>query len=121
VIRGQRHHAARAEAADRASLDFASGITFGFLGGILGGMAAMSGPLVFIFLLTKGLRGKAFTKKVSLYLVVSSAGLLVILLTTSLQFHWFDVSVWLRPCPLCSACTSDNNCAIELHLRHSWC
>src|SRR5262245_64195766 len=55
------------------------GITFGFFGGILGGIAAMSGPLVFIFLLAKGLRGKAFTKEASLFLVVSS-GLLAILL-----------------------------------------
>ena len=35
------------------------GITFGFFGGILGGIAAMPGPLVFIYLLAKGLRGKA--------------------------------------------------------------
>ncbi|MGA7073852.1 sulfite exporter TauE/SafE family protein [Bradyrhizobium sp.] len=69
-----------------------TGITFGFFGGILGGIAAMPGPLVFIFLLAKGLRGKAFTKEASLYLVVS-AGLLAILLTTSRQFSWLDVSV----------------------------
>src|SRR5215472_16027866 len=47
-----------------------TGVTFGFFGGILGGVAAMAGPLVFIFLLAKGLRGKAFTKEASLYLVV---------------------------------------------------
>ena len=58
------------------------GITFGFFGGILGGVAAMPGPLIFIFLLAKGLRGKAFTKEASLYLVVS-AGLLAVLLTAS--------------------------------------
>jgi uncharacterized membrane protein YfcA len=69
-----------------------TGITFGFFGGILGGIAAMPGPLVFIFLLAKGLRGKAFTKEASLYLVVS-AGLLAILLTASRQFSWLDVSV----------------------------
>jgi uncharacterized membrane protein YfcA len=34
-----------------------TGITFGFFGGILGGIAAMAGPLVFIFLLAKGLSG----------------------------------------------------------------
>lgn len=28
-----------------------AGITFGFFGGVLGGIAAMAGPLVFIFLL----------------------------------------------------------------------
>src|SRR6266576_466042 len=60
-----------------------AGIAFGFFGGILGGIAAMSGPLVFIFLLAKGLRGKAFTKEASLYLVVSSVGLLAILLASS--------------------------------------
>src|SRR5579872_694782 len=50
-----------------------AGIAFGFFGGILGGLAAMSGPLVFIFLLAKGLRGQAFTKEASLFLVISSA------------------------------------------------
>ncbi|HET7849179.1 MAG TPA: TSUP family transporter, partial [Pseudolabrys sp.] len=69
-----------------------AGLTFGFFGGILGGIAAMAGPLVFIFLLAKGLRGKAFTKEASLYLVVS-AGLLAVLLTASRQFNWLDVSV----------------------------
>jgi uncharacterized protein len=69
-----------------------TGITFGFFGGVLGGVAAMSGPLVFIFLLAKGLRGKAFTKEASMYLVVSSI-LLAILLTASRQFSWLDVSV----------------------------
>src|ERR1700730_16232135 len=69
-----------------------AGITFGFFGGILGGIAAMSGLLVFIFLLAKGLRGKAFTKEASLYLVIS-AGLMAILLTVSRQFNWLDVSV----------------------------
>src|SRR4051812_4989060 len=38
-------------------------------------IAAMSGPLVFIFLLTKELSGKRFTKEAALYLIVS-AGLL---------------------------------------------
>lgn len=69
-----------------------TGFVFGFFGGILGGIAAMAGPLVFIFLLAKGLRGKAFTKEASLYLVVS-AGLLAILLTASHQFSWLDVLV----------------------------
>jgi uncharacterized membrane protein YfcA len=49
-------------------------------------------PLVFIFLLAKGLRGKAFTKEASLYLVVS-AGLLAVLLTASREFSWLDVWV----------------------------
>jgi uncharacterized membrane protein YfcA len=67
-------------------------IMSGFFGGILGGIAAMPGPLVFIFLLAKGLRGQAFTKEASLYLVVS-AGLLAIFLTASRQFSWLDVSI----------------------------
>jgi uncharacterized membrane protein YfcA len=69
-----------------------TGITFGFLGGILGGIAAMSGPLVFIFLLAKGLRGQAFTKEASLFLVVSSV-LLAIFLTASREFSWLDVLI----------------------------
>lgn len=69
-----------------------AGIGFGFFGGILGGIAAMAGPLVFIFLLAKGLRGKAFTKEASLFLVVS-AGVMAILLTASGPFNWLDVSV----------------------------
>jgi uncharacterized protein len=69
-----------------------AGITSGFFGGILGGVVAMPGPLVFIFLLTKGLRGRAFTKEASLYLVVS-AGLLAILLTASREFSWLDIWV----------------------------
>jgi hypothetical protein len=44
-------------------------------------IAAMPAPLVFKFLLAKGLHGKAFTKEASLYLVLS-AGLLAILLLT---------------------------------------
>src|SRR6202023_636513 len=67
-----------------------TGMTFGFFGGILGAIAAMPGPLVFVFLLAKGLRGKAYTKEPSLYLVVS-AGLLAVLLTASRQFNWLDV------------------------------
>lgn len=69
-----------------------AGIACGFFGGLLGGVAAMAGPLVFIFLLAKGLRGKAFTKEASLYLVVS-AGLLAIFLSASHEFSWLDVSV----------------------------
>src|SRR2546430_10573819 len=69
-----------------------TGITFGFFGGILGGIAAMSGPLVFLFMLAKGLRGKAFTKEASLYLVVS-VGLLAIFLTACRPFSWVVVSI----------------------------
>jgi uncharacterized membrane protein YfcA len=76
----------------RSRLVLPAGIAFGFFGGILGGIAAMAGPLVFIFLLAKGLHGKAFTKEASLYLVVS-AGLLAIFLTASRQFSWLDVLV----------------------------
>ena len=48
------------------------GLGAGFCGGLLGGVAALSGPLVFIFLLAKGLRGRMFTKEASMFLVVSS-------------------------------------------------
>jgi uncharacterized protein len=76
----------------RPRLVLPAGIAFGFFGGILGGIAAMAGPLVFIFMLAKGLRGQAFTKEASLYLVVSS-GLLAIFLTASDAFSWLDVGV----------------------------
>ncbi len=69
-----------------------AGILFGFFGGILGGVAAMSGPIVFIFLLAKGLRGRAFTKEASLFLVVSS-GFLAFLLVASRQFTVTDISI----------------------------
>jgi len=51
------------------------GFLSGFSGGVLGALAAMPGPLVFTFLLAKGLRGRSFTKEASMFLVVS-AGLL---------------------------------------------
>src|SRR6202795_2766793 len=56
----------------QARLVLPTGITFGFFGGILGAIAAMPGPLVFIFLLAKGLRGKAFTMEAPRYLAVSA-------------------------------------------------
>jgi hypothetical protein len=75
-------------------------------------IAAMPGPLVFIFLLAKGLRGRAFKKEASLYLVVS-AGLLAILLTAAASSVGltFQSRRW-RCCQSYSACTSDNICAI---------
>src|SRR5438552_10273875 len=36
------------------------GLLSGFSGGVLGGLAAMPGPLVFTYLLAKGLRGRTF-------------------------------------------------------------
>jgi uncharacterized membrane protein YfcA len=68
------------------------GIGAGFCGGLLGGIAALSGPLVFIFLLAKGLSGRAFTKEASMFLVISSL-LLTSALTSSRQFDWRDVLV----------------------------
>jgi uncharacterized membrane protein YfcA len=76
----------------RPRLVVPTGVAFGFFGGILGGIAAMSGPLVFIFLLAKGLRSQAFTKEASLYLVVSAGGLAV-LLAASRAFSGLDVAV----------------------------
>jgi len=68
------------------------GLGAGFCGGLLGGIAALSGPLVFIFLLAKGLSGKEFTKEASMFLVVSSI-LLASALTSSRQFDWHDVLI----------------------------
>jgi uncharacterized membrane protein YfcA len=68
------------------------GLGAGFCGGLLGGIAALSGPLVFIFLLAKGLRGRAFTKEASTFLVVSSV-LLASALTSSFRFDWGDVLI----------------------------
>ncbi len=68
------------------------GLGAGFCGGLLGGIAALSGPLVFIFLLAKGLNGKAFTKEASMFLLVSSV-VLASALTSSRQFDWHDVLI----------------------------
>jgi uncharacterized membrane protein YfcA len=59
---------------------------------LLGGIAALSGPLVFIFLLAKGLSGRTFTKEASMFLVVSSV-LLASALTLSRQFEWRDIVI----------------------------
>jgi uncharacterized membrane protein YfcA len=68
------------------------GLGAGFCGGLLGGIAAMAGPLVFIFLLAKGLSGRAFTKEASMFLVVSSI-LLASALMSSRQFDWRDIAI----------------------------
>jgi uncharacterized membrane protein YfcA len=73
----------------RESLTKPVGLGAGFAGGVLGGVAALSGPLVFTYLLAKGLRGKDFTKEASLFLVLSSA-LLAISLTSSSKFTAAD-------------------------------
>jgi uncharacterized protein len=67
------------------------GIAAGFAGGALGGVAAMSGPLVFTYLLAKGLRGREFTKEASLFIVLSSA-LLAVSLSSSQMFRWTDLA-----------------------------
>jgi uncharacterized membrane protein YfcA len=68
------------------------GVAAGFMGGALGGIAAMSGPMVFCFLLAKGLRGRDFTKEASLYLVLSAA-LLAVTLSSSSQYSGFDLAI----------------------------
>jgi uncharacterized membrane protein YfcA len=68
------------------------GLGAGFCAGLLGGIAALSGPLVFIFLLAKGLSGKAFTKEASMFLVASSI-LLASALMSSRQFDWRDIVI----------------------------
>lgn len=68
------------------------GVGAGFAGGLLGGVAALPGPLVFTFLLAKGLHGKEFTKEASLFLVLSSA-LLAIFLASSSTFNGADLVI----------------------------
>jgi len=70
-----------------ARYQISSGAMAGFLGGLLGGTSALPGPIVFTYLIGKGLRGKAFTKEASLFLVISS-GFLALVLTTSRQVSW---------------------------------
>jgi uncharacterized membrane protein YfcA len=76
----------------RDNLKIPVGFAAGFMGGTLGGVAAMSGPLVFTFLVAKGLRGKDFIKEASLFLVISSA-LLAVFLSSSQSFDWRDIAV----------------------------
>ena len=68
------------------------GLGAGFAGGLLGGVAALPGPLVFTYLLAKGLRGKDFTKEASLFLVISSA-LLAGFLASSSAFDRTDLVI----------------------------
>jgi uncharacterized protein len=68
------------------------GLASGFLGGVLGGLAAMPGPIVFVYLLAKGLRGRDFTKEASMFLVLSAA-LLAVILTSSHAFGWSDLGL----------------------------
>jgi uncharacterized protein len=75
----------------RESFKTPVGIAAGFAGGALGGVAAQSGPMVFTYLLAKGLRGREFTKEASLFLVLSSA-LLAIFLSSSRIFSWMDLA-----------------------------
>ena len=76
----------------RESLRGPVGLSAGFAGGVLGGVAALPGPLVFTYLLAKGLRGKAFTKEASLFLVLSSA-LLATFLASSSKFDRIDIVI----------------------------
>jgi uncharacterized membrane protein YfcA len=69
-----------------------AGLGAGFCGGLLGGIAALSGPLVFMFLLAKGLSARAFTKEASMFLVVSSI-VLASALASSGEFDWRDVVI----------------------------
>jgi len=68
------------------------GFTAGFLGGILTGVAAIGAPLVFAYLLAKGLQPREFTKQASLFLVFSSS-LLAIALTGARTFDTGDLLV----------------------------
>ena len=55
------------------------GLGVGLLGGMLGGLAAMPGPIVFMYLLGCGLRGPQFIKDASIFLIGASAILAVAL------------------------------------------
>lgn len=68
------------------------GIGAGFFGGMLGGVAAMPGPLVFTYLIAEGLRGQAFTKEASLFLVLSAA-LMASILASTRNFDPKDVVI----------------------------
>lgn len=70
----------------------AAGVAAGFLGGMMGGVAAIPGPIVFVFLLAKGLRGSEFTGEASMFLVVSSLVLAVFLAGTG-GFDWRDALI----------------------------
>lgn len=70
----------------------AAGVAAGFLGGLMGGVAAIPGPIVFVFLLAKGLRGSEFTGEASMFLVVSSLVLAFVLAGTG-SFNWWDVLI----------------------------
>jgi uncharacterized protein len=82
--------APRLEIAGRARAPF--GLASGFLGGVVGGLAAMPGPIVFVYLLAKGLRGRDFTKEAWMFLVLSAA-LLATILASSRAFDWSDLGV----------------------------
>ncbi len=69
-----------------------AGVAVGFLGGVMGGAAALPGPLVFAFLMAKGLRGGEFTGEASMFLVVSSLALTVALAGTG-GFDWQDAMI----------------------------
>jgi uncharacterized membrane protein YfcA len=69
-----------------------AGVGAGFFGGLLGGVAAMPGPFVFIYLLARGSRGRSFTKEASLFLVLSAA-LMALTLTASQRFDWTDLGL----------------------------
>jgi uncharacterized membrane protein YfcA len=72
------------------------GLVSGFSGGVLGGLAAMPGPLVFTFSLAKGLPGRTFTKEASMFLVVSAL-LLAATLTYSQRFDARDLAISAGP------------------------
>lgn len=73
-------------------------VVVGVASGVLGGIAAVSGPVVFLFLLAKGLRGKAFTKYASTYLVISSV-LLGLTLAVNRSFARSDLLISLLALP----------------------
>ncbi len=68
------------------------GVAVGLMAGVMGWVAAISGPLVFAFLIANGARGKAFTQQASLFIVISSAALAVAL-SGNRAIVWQDVVI----------------------------
>ena len=120
----RRRHAAGANLQLPSRLVLPTGITFGFFGGIQQTSQRCRDRWFSYFCWRRDCAARRSPREASLYLVVS-AGVLAILLTASRQFDWLDVtsSRQLRCYQSCSACPSDNICAIKLRLRHSrsWC
>jgi len=88
----------------------------GVMGGILGGLAALPGPLVFVYLISLGIKRDQFVQYSSMFLVVA-ATLMAITLGGAGLLGWSDAFVSAAPrCRFFSACGRAPMCACSLHL-----